>query len=141
MEYVEYEAEIDDDLLRYLRNMAHTGHNYCRNPLGLQEAPWCFIADSLGLWNISYDLCDIPICGMFWSSPDSKVHGANMGLIWGRQDPGGPHVGPMNFVIWFLSLTWRLDTNSFLLQVQWDIPMTLRSVNTFVRCSLLLSNV
>ena len=32
--------------------------------------------------------------------PDSKVHGANMGSIWGRQDhPGGPHVGPMNFVI------------------------------------------
>ena len=22
-----------------------------------------------------------------------------MGPIWGRQDPGGPHVGPMNFVI------------------------------------------
>ena len=21
-------------------------------------------------------------------------------LIWGRQDPGGPHVGPMNFAIW-----------------------------------------
>ena len=32
--------------------------------------------------------------------PDSKVHEANMGPIWGRQDPGGPHVGPMNFVIW-----------------------------------------
>ena len=32
--------------------------------------------------------------------PDSKIHGANMGPIWGRQDPGGPHVGPMNFVIW-----------------------------------------
>ena len=31
---------------------------------------------------------------------DSKVHGANMGPIWGRQDPGGPHVGPMNFAIW-----------------------------------------
>ena len=30
-------------------------------------------------------------------SPDSKVHGANMGPIWGRQDPGGPHIGPMNF--------------------------------------------
>ena len=27
-------------------------------------------------------------------------HGANMGPIWGRQDPGGPHVGPMNFAIW-----------------------------------------
>ena len=32
--------------------------------------------------------------------PDSMVHGANMGPIWGRQDPGGPGVGPMNFVIW-----------------------------------------
>ena len=32
--------------------------------------------------------------------PDSKVHGANMGPIWGRQNPGGPHVGPMNFAIW-----------------------------------------
>ena len=32
--------------------------------------------------------------------PDSKVHGASMGFIWGRQDPGGPHVGPMNFAIW-----------------------------------------
>ena len=35
-------------------------------------------------------------CG---ESPDSRVHGANMGPIWGRQDPGGPHVGPMNFAI------------------------------------------
>ena len=32
--------------------------------------------------------------------PDNKVHGDNMGPIWGRQDPGGPHVGPMNFAIW-----------------------------------------
>ena len=32
--------------------------------------------------------------------PDTKVHGANMGLIWGRQDPGELHIGPMNFAIW-----------------------------------------
>ena len=32
--------------------------------------------------------------------PDSKFRGANMGPIWGRQDPGGPHVGLKNFVIW-----------------------------------------
>ena len=25
--------------------------------------------------------------------PNSKVHGANMGPIWGRQDPDGPHAG------------------------------------------------
>ena len=34
------------------------------------------------------------------NTPDSKVHGANMGPIWGRQDPGGLHVGPVNFAIW-----------------------------------------
>ena len=32
--------------------------------------------------------------------PDSKVHGANMGPLWGRHDPGGPHAGPMNLAIW-----------------------------------------
>ena len=32
--------------------------------------------------------------------PDSKVHGANMRPIWGRQDPGGSHDGPMNLAIW-----------------------------------------
>ena len=26
-------------------------------------------------------------------------HGAHLGPIWGREDPGGPHVGPMNFAI------------------------------------------
>ena len=31
-------------------------------------------------------------------SPDSKIH--NMDPIWGRQEPGGPHDGPMNFAIW-----------------------------------------
>ena len=30
---------------------------------------------------------------------DSKVHGANMGPITGRQDPGGPHIGHINFAI------------------------------------------
>ena len=35
--------------------------------------------------------------------PDSMVHGASMGPTWGRQDPGGPHVGPMNFAIWVIN--------------------------------------
>ena len=35
-----------------------------------------------------------PLCE---DTPDSKDHGANMVPIWGRQDPCGPHVGPMNF--------------------------------------------
>ena len=32
--------------------------------------------------------------------PDSKAYGANMGPPWGRQDPCGPHVGPMNLAMW-----------------------------------------
>ena len=33
-------------------------------------------------------------------APDSKVHGANMGPVRGRQDPGGPHVDPMKIATW-----------------------------------------
>ena len=32
--------------------------------------------------------------------PDSKVLGTNMGPSRGRQDPGGPKIGPMNFAIY-----------------------------------------
>ena len=44
--------------------------------------------------------------------PDSKVYGANMGPIWGRQDPGGPHVGPMNFAIWDSILVSSVDEDN-----------------------------
>ena len=53
--------------------------------------------------------------------PDSKVHGANMGLIWARQDPGGPHVGPMNFVIWDLintHINHSMNTDTY----RWNTP-------------------
>ena len=33
-------------------------------------------------------------------NPDRKVHGANMGPIWGRDDTGEPHDGAMNYAIW-----------------------------------------
>ena len=32
--------------------------------------------------------------------PANKVNEANMGPTWGRQDPGGSHVGPINLAIW-----------------------------------------
>ena len=45
--------------------------------------------------------------------PDSKVHGANMGPIWGRQDPGGPHVGPMNLGVWAaIKQSWGFDIHT-----------------------------
>ena len=43
--------------------------------------------------------------------PDSKVHGTNMRPIWGRQDLGGRHVGPINFAIWVIALT--TSTNAY----------------------------
>ena len=58
---------------------------------------------SQGKYTESYILSPKTICLqaalVFQFNPDSKVHGANMGSIWGRQDPGEPHVGPINFVI------------------------------------------
>ena len=35
----------------------------------------------------------------FRASPDSKVHGANMGPTWVLSAPDGPNVGPMNLAI------------------------------------------
>ena len=44
---------------------------------------------------------------LVYAFPDSKVHGANMGPIWGRQDPAGPPVGPMNFATWVITSKHR----------------------------------
>ena len=40
-----------------------------------------------------------------------KVHGANMGHIWGQQDSGGPHVGPMNLLSGTTCQLWTLLHN------------------------------
>ena len=58
------------------------------------------------------------------SYTDSKGHGANMGPIWGRQGPGGHHVGPMNFAIWV-----PLGTNPF----QWHYPCDVAMLWTWWR--------
>ena len=48
--------------------------------------------------------------------PDSKIQGANVGPTWGRQDPGGPHVGPMNLAIWDGMAPCRYLNQSFIMQ-------------------------
>ena len=51
----------------------------------------------LGIWTIYlWRVRNVPIK----VHPDNKVHGAYMGPTWGRQDPGGLHVGPMILAIW-----------------------------------------
>ena len=39
-----------------------------------------------------------------YNTPERKVYGANMGPTLDQQEPGGPHVGPMNLAIWDSSL-------------------------------------
>ena len=42
------------------------------------------------------------------TTPDSKVHGANMGLAWVMSAPDGPHVVTMNLAIRDRSVVWNL---------------------------------
>ena len=60
------------------------------------------------------EICPYPL---YKPSPHSKVHGANIWSIWGRQDPGGPQVGP-----WILlsgSIMWSFWDPSFILLYVW----------------------
>ena len=74
-----------------------------------------------------------PVCAMdpkhivaWWViNPDSKVHGANMGPIWGRQNLGGPHVSPMNLAIWEATPPTMALRHYYLLTIsEWYLPMT-----------------
>ena len=48
-----------------------------------------------------YELTKVPdVAAMRIQSPDSKAHGGNMEPTWGRQDPGGLHVGHVKLAIW-----------------------------------------
>ena len=51
--------------------------------------------------------------GFFCNITDSKNNGANVGPTWGRQDPGGPHVGPRNLAIWDTA-AWKGEPHIFL---------------------------
>ena len=48
--------------------------------------------------------------------PDSNIHGANVGPTWGRQDPGGPHVGHRNIATWdvFFAMQYKQGGNNAL---------------------------
>ena len=60
---------------------------------------------------------NLKVCHLFhFGFPDGKVHGANMGSIEGQQDPGGPHVGPMNLAIMVVEFIIVLSIQEFQLQ-------------------------
>ena len=66
------------------------------------------IHGSLGIFHGGHMIENMSCTGYI---PDSKVHGANMRPIWGRQDPGGTHVGPMNFAIWDFAISLQDISN------------------------------
>ena len=55
---------------------------------------------------------------------DRKVYGGNMGPTWVRQDPGGPHVGPMNLAICVVSVP-NINLHQCRLVVHWSQEQTL----------------
>ena len=66
-------------------------------------------ADQASEWSLCDCLVSVCVIEMMYclieeyfiiALSDSKVYGANMGPIWGQQDPGGSHVVPMNLVNW-----------------------------------------
>ena len=75
-----------------------------------------------------------------------------MGPIWGRQDPGGPHVGPMNFAMWDGMIIFVESTKSsfiyfsqlFLCLILWPLhkialnskAATLWSIPWYLNCSV-----
>ena len=71
--------------------------------------------------------------------PDSKVHGANMGPIWGRQNPGGPHVGPL-MAHWTLlsGMSIHLHNHHFKISNKLMINTKQRSGELFTPPSVLL---
>ena len=68
------------------------------------------------------------------TSPDSKVHEAYMGPTWGRQDPGGPNVGPRSLAIRVTILSWGYNQYTALSESwsHWTLPcITLNLVIRF----------
>ena len=79
-------------------------------------------------------------------NPDSKVHGANIGPIWVRQDPEGPHTGPMNFAFWehnksFRKLLYERDTQAYTVYMSLPPSSQTRLHFIFTKLSLFCTKV
>ena len=70
-------------------------------------------------------------------NPDSKVHGTNMGPIWGRQDPAGPLFGPINFVLWENKHDLLTHLLCFILNCNYQLSF---SVELNLKCHLYISS-
>ena len=70
-------------------------------------------------------------------TPNSKVHGANMGTTWVLSAPDGPHVGPVNIAIRDAEACWymynRSDQNRIQLVLLFLVYCIFQSLSILVR--------
>ena len=114
------DSVFDTYILHHVLNQLNWKHNtYLRTvtPYHFPSLfPVSFFSCHLSYGSHCITVFNAVFMGIHQHYPDSKVHGPNMGPHWGRQDPSGPHVGPMNFAIWVE--TNRTDTEKL-----WQIYM------------------
>lgn len=48
----------------------YSAKNYCRNPDGWSQGPWCYTADP----NVRWDNCKIPLCGRVENIISSRIY-------------------------------------------------------------------
>ena len=74
------------------------------------------------------------VIGKFQFSSDSKVHGVDMGPIWGWHDPGGPHIVPMNFTNWG---SLKYITEFIVIFVEFDVFMQFAKIMKITKNAIL----
>ena len=89
-------------VLTHSLNLQTKTHAICMLWCGrllLQNYKWKVQQENASYWNCDRNgraLLGQRNCMWLMGSPDSKVHGANMGPTWVLSAPDGSHVGPMN---------------------------------------------
>ena len=80
-----------------IKPSGRTAPSTCSIGFRKKENDACNICTDISIQTAALYLEILPSLQISDTYPDSKVHAANMGPIWGRQAPG-----PMNFAIWVI---------------------------------------
>ena len=142
-------SHIADDIFKFIffmEKMLYFGSSfiafYARGPVNyksaLVQAMACHwtggkpLPQKMGTWFTDSYI----IHNALMAYPDSKVHRANMGPIWGRQDPDGPRVGPMNFAILVVPLWNKNDPRLIIVFTQYFNLVLSKCLLTYVAANI-----
>ena len=97
--------------------------------------PWGWgVFCEFNLWLSCVPFAAVYNATWYWTIPDNKVHGANMGPTWVLSAPDGPHVGPMNLAIRDvvvaldcirLYIHWYIHVAYMVMHMQYDLCLKL----------------